>query len=176
MGNTKKGIERLFPVIILLLPFLITPAPLFAEGADRKTEQKSESKADFVLTIKDDLISLKAKDVALKEILEEIGQRMKIEVVANIPEQEKVSIEFEKLSLEDAIKRLSTNYGYLMDTAKEEKRITRIIVLAKGKETGKAKSPRPKPEEAVKEKKSRPEPFKFEFDPSEFTEKGGSSE
>ena len=47
------------------------------------------TKADFVLTIKDNLISLKAKYSPLIEILEEIGRKMNIEVLALLPEQEK---------------------------------------------------------------------------------------
>ena len=68
MLNAKKGIEKLFWVSILLL---IIPASLFGGEADKKYEVKAESRADFVLTIKDSLISLTAKDASLKEIVEE---------------------------------------------------------------------------------------------------------
>lgn len=103
---------------ILLLLLFIMPSVLFGGEADVKPEAKSEGKADFFLTIKDNLISLNAKDALLKEVIEEIGRRMKIEVIAHIPEEEKVTIEFEGLSIRDAIERVSTNYVYLMDSEK----------------------------------------------------------
>ena len=174
---------------------LIIPAVLFGEEADRNSKRKSESKADFVLTIKDDLISLSAKDASLKEVVEEIGKRMKIEVVAHISDDEKVSMEFEKLSLEDAIERLSRNYVYEKESDKGK--ITKIMLLRKGKEEMLSKPTTKEPEikkgeglmepgsrgkEGVtqqpevegedKEKPPRPEPFKFEFDPSEGMKEG----
>jgi len=38
-------------------------------GCDEKCEAESKSKADFVLTIKDSLISLSAKDGSLKQVV-----------------------------------------------------------------------------------------------------------
>jgi len=154
MYNKKRGIEKLLGVIILLLlPLLIIPATLFAGEADKKSEVvrqgslqvvrlgspqaelKSEKKADFVLTIKDDLISLSAKDASIKEIVEEIGSRMEIEVVTNISKEEKVTIEFDKLSVENSIKRLReySDIVYVKDSEKEEGKITKILVFPKGK-------------------------------------------
>jgi hypothetical protein len=112
---------------------------------------------------------------------------MRIEVIANIPDGEKITMEFERLSLEDAIKRLSRNYVY--EKKSEEGKITKIMLLPKGEGTAlsipvikepevikgqkvvrpesalREKSKQPKPEEAEKEKSPHPEPFKFEFKP-----------
>jgi len=138
---------------------------------------QSESKSDFVLTIKDSLISLTAKDASLKEIVEDMGRRMKIEVVADISEEEKITIRFDKLSLEDAIKKLRTSYAYVWNSEKEEGKITKIVLLPDGKGTAVStikeekklvKSETRAKKEAAREKSPRPEPFKFEFDPSEF--------
>ena len=181
MCNGKRGIEELFLVSILLISLLITPNSLFGGEADKKYEVQAESRADFVLTIKDSLISLTAKDASLKEIVEEIGRRMKIEVVADISEEEKITIRFDKLSLEDAIKRLRTSYAYVWNSEKEEGKITKIVLLPEGKGTAVStikeekklvKSESRAKKEAAKEKLPRPEPFKFEFDPSEFMEEG----
>jgi hypothetical protein len=88
---------------------------------------------------------------------------MKIEVVGNIPEEDKITIAFNKLSFEDAIKRLVVNYVYLSDQEKCDKRgITKLIVL-----------PKDKGAVALFEttaEKQQPEPFKFEFDPSKSIE------
>ena len=181
MCNGKRGIEELFLVSILLLSLLITPNSLFGEEADKKSEAQAKSRADFVLTIKEDLISLSAKDASLKEIVEDMGRRMKIEVVAAISEEEKITIRFDKLSLEDAIKRLRTSYAYVWNSEKEGGKITKIVLLPEGKGTAVStikeekklvKSESRAKKEVASEKSPRPEPFKFEFDPSEFMEKG----
>ena len=172
MYNVKKGTEKLFWVSILLISLLITPNSLFGEEADKKPEVESKSKADFVLTIKEDLISLSAKDASLKDIVEEMGRRMKIEVVARIPKEEKITIEFDKLSIENAIKKFSTSYAYVWNSEKEGGKLTKIVLLPEGKGTAvstiKGKKRLVKSES--KEESPRPEPFKFEFDPSEFVD------
>jgi type II secretory pathway component GspD/PulD (secretin) len=161
-----RDTKRLFSVF-LLLPLFTTPTDLFGGEAERKTTIQPATKPDFVLTVKDSLISLKAKDASLKEVLEEIGRRMNVEVVGNVPSNEKVTAEFEKLPLQEAVQRLSTNYSFQIDSEKTGKRITKVVVLDKGKETGtvkttdlskKEQSPAgPREETATKE----PEPFKF---------------
>jgi hypothetical protein len=47
----------------------------------------------------------------------------------------KITAEFENLSLEEAVNRLSTNNSYVMDSTNGEKKITKNIVLEKGTET-----------------------------------------
>jgi len=108
-----------------------------------------------------------------------IGRRMKIEVVADISEEEKITIRFDKLSLEDAVKKLRTSYAYVWNSEKEEGKITKIVLLPEGKGTvlsrpatkeSKIKEEKSLVKTESKEKSLRPEPFKFEFDPSEFAE------
>jgi hypothetical protein len=203
MVSPNKGLGKFHGVtILLLLPLLLIPASLFGGESDRKEEQKSEHEADYDLTVKDDLISLNAKNASLKEIIEEIGSSMKIDVIGNIPEEEKISVGFDKLSLKEALEKLSSNYGYLMDSEKGEKedhsnklQITKIIILPKGEETAtpslktkqvaiketKISETQEAKESEIKERESKerlsketkqPEPFKFEFDPSQFLKKG----
>ena len=188
MCNGKRGIEEFFLVSILLISLLITPNSLFGGEADKKYEVQAKSRTDFVLTIKDSLISLTAKDASLKEITEEIGRRMKIEVVADISEEEKITTKFNKLSLEDAIKKLRTSYAYVWNSEKEEGKITKIVLLPEGKgivlsrpatkesevkeEKKLVKSESRAGKKIASEKSPRLEPFKFEFDPSEFMEEG----
>lgn len=178
MLNRKKGIEK-FPLvlILLLLPLLVIPATVFAGESDKKIEGEAKGKAEFVLTIKDGLISLNAKDASLKKIIDEIGSSMKIDVIGNIPEEEKISVGFDKLSLKEALEKLSSNYGYLMDSERGEKedhsnklQITKIIILPKGEETETPKFTAKEStiQDSEDKETKRPEPFKFEFDPSEF--------
>jgi hypothetical protein len=85
------------------------------------------------------------------------------------------------------VKRLRTNYSVQLNSEKGEKRITKIVVLEKGKETALGK---PTAQESASERERRSvkpettskaepirktsppqEPFKFEFDPSRYGEK-----
>jgi hypothetical protein len=90
-GKEKDVAKTLRPVYgatiasLLLFGLLgprVAPAQIFAGEAETNPKGKPATKADFVLTVKDNLISLKAKDALLKEVLEEIGRRMKIDVVS----------------------------------------------------------------------------------------------
>jgi hypothetical protein len=98
--------------IASLLLFCLVGAQIFAREPETNPKGKPPTKADFVLTVKDNLISLKAKDALLKEVLEEIGRSMKIDVVAGIPDTKKITAEFEHLSVEEAVNRLSTKWVF----------------------------------------------------------------
>jgi len=106
---------------------------------------------------------------------------MEIEVIANISEEEKVTVKFDKLSLQEALEKLSTNFGFVTDSENNEEEndsgkmlhITRIIVLPKGEDAASSRYTTNHAGMQEKEKKesSQQEPLKFEFDPSEFIEK-----
>lgn len=166
MCNVGRGMERCSGVIILLLPLLIITEALFGGEAGRKTEGESVHKSKFILTTNDSLFSLRARDASLREILEAIGRRMKIEMVSNIPDEERITLAFNKLPLEDAIKSLSKNYAFIKESGKEKGRVMKITILPESR--SREELPQTASEEAVKEKPAQPEPFKFEFDPSEF--------
>ena len=103
----KKGprIHQLLGVLILVL---MLPAPLLAGEAERE----SAGHGEFTLRIHEGLISLKAQEASLRAILEEIGRKMRIEVLGDVSEDEKVTTEFAKLPIAEALQRLSSNYGY----------------------------------------------------------------
>ncbi len=170
--ESKKKDSMLLNVRII--PLLVISSLLLVGNADGNTENdESKKSAYFTLTVKEDLISLDAKDASLKEIIEEIGHRMKIEVDANISKDEKVTQKFEKLPLADALKKLSSNYGYIVNTEKNEKKVVKIFVLLKGKPAPDVKplKPETKIEDPIEEEKPEPKHFKFEFDPSEYLNK-----
>lgn len=169
MSNSKRKLEKLLAVTVFLLCLLMISNALYGSEAHKKIKEKSQTKANFILTTKDNLLSLRARDASLKEILEAIGRRMKIEMVGNIPEEERVTIRFDKLSLEDAIKSLSKNYVVVKESGKEKGKITKITILTEGKTREVAVREGSTPPEH-EERPTRPEPFKFEFDPSEFEE------
>jgi type II secretory pathway component GspD/PulD (secretin) len=186
MSNTKRGIKRFLNIALLLLPLLLASVTFGGEPAERP-KGKTAAKPNFVLTVKDNLISLKAKDVSLKEVLEEIGRRMNIEVLALLSEQEKITLDFEKLPLEEAIERLIRNYPHLIVSQEGDRRITRIVALQKSgdpvpsnpvvKDTEAKKQETPiklesrMREQAVRKESPPPEPFRFQFDPSQYGQK-----
>ncbi len=135
MGNTRRKTQRLLLIFIFMLPLLVIPTAIFGGDEGKKAEEELERNTDFDLSIKGGNISLSANDASLKEILKEIGQRIKVEVVGNIPEGEKVSVEFDKLSIVEVLEKLVINYGYITESEGGEKKITKIIVLPRGKET-----------------------------------------
>ena len=132
MHNKKRGVEKLFGFIIILLPLLMIPTILFGREADKQPEWNSERQVGYILKVKGDFISLKAKNASIKKILEDIGRRMKIEVVANVPREEKITVELDMMYLGDAIKRFRTNYAYITEPEEKEGKITKIVVAPKG--------------------------------------------
>ncbi len=112
---------------------------------------------------------------------------MSIEVFALLPEQEKITTEFEKLPLEQAIERLIRNYPHLVVSQEGDSRITRIIALQKSldtvlptavvketetkkQETSVMLESRMKEHTLTKES-PRSKSFSFQFDPSQYGEK-----
>jgi hypothetical protein len=122
-------------LLVVFLAPIIVAAQLLGAEAERKPQGKPAAKPDYVLTIKDNLVSLAATNASLKKILEEIGQRTSIEVFALLPEQEKITTEFEQLPLEETIERLIRNYSHLVVSKESDKKITQITVLRKSQDT-----------------------------------------
>ncbi len=116
MNNARRKIERLLVIFIFLSPLPVIPTTLFGWEAGKKSEEKLEGKTDFDLSIKEGNISLNAKDTSLKDVLKVICQRMEVDMVGSIPEGEKISVKFDKLSIVEFIEKLDISYGYIMDS------------------------------------------------------------
>ncbi|MGB5055049.1 MAG: hypothetical protein WBO24_11700 [Nitrospirales bacterium] len=151
------------------------------------------AEGNFVLTVENDRLSLKAQEAFLKAVLADIGHKMDIEVVGEIPPQETVTVEFHNLPLEKALHSLSTNFGYQMKTDEGQQKITKIFVLQQGKRAVSMpelpasqtvvssptllllQEPERYPEAEVSQEKGgdpeRPKSFQFEFDPTAFMAK-----
>ena len=162
------------PILIIFL--LMNAGYVLAEEIVKEYKKGLSSKSNYSLTIKKNQISLDAESALLKKILKDIGHRMKIEVVTDIPEEKKVTVKFENLPLKEAIKQLSTNYVYLMDSEKAGGEISKIVVLTRGK--GLAYSSREigtidkdnysqkRADGSNGKGKHKSQPFKFVLDPS----------
>lgn len=158
MYNAQRAVGNLICISFFMFIIFVGTSALSAETMERKT--------DFDLVIKDKLISLNSKDASLKQIVEEIGRRMDIRVDVHAAEDEKITEQFERLSLEDALKRLSVNYVYLINSEKEKGKTARIVLLKKGTKEKGSVQPIVTAQGSQKEMSKKPEPFKFEFDPS----------
>jgi hypothetical protein len=142
-----------------------------------------ERTAPFILNIQGDLVSLQATQASIKELIEEIGRRMDIEVVARLPSQERITIAFDKLPIAEAMKRFGRDVNYVVveEAGKGSGKITKIIVFPKrdgvpparpgGQLAEGSATPEPRQQQpAVPEESPRPQPFRFEFNPEASTE------
>jgi hypothetical protein len=127
---------------------------------------------DFVLTRQGDRFSLRARQASLREIVETLGSMLSIDIVARLPRDMKITLDFAAISLEDVLQRLRTfaNVVYIKDSGQPAGKIARIIVIPiqggdrVAQPTVRRGAERPSPSVV------QPEPFKFEFDPSKLVE------
>jgi hypothetical protein len=157
---------------LALLLHLSLPAALSGSESNKVANEEFGTNESYELSIKDNLISRNAEDSFLKKILEDIGQRMNIEVFASIPAESKITIQFANLPLEESLKKFKTNYALVTDSEDKNGNIKRIVVVAEGQQANlslnEVRKDQPEVNEVVAEEKtSKPEPFKFEFDLSE---------
>jgi type II secretory pathway component GspD/PulD (secretin) len=162
---TKKTVYS-----ILLVPFiwLALTSPV---GAQQSQKAKAQP-GTFQMKVNKGLVSLEANEAPVAKIFEEIGKQAGIVVDSNIGPEEKITIQFDQTPLEEAMKRLAKNvsFSYAQDSNKKNPRITKVVVLAEGKQSAPALK-RPEAPPSKKAEGPAPEPFKFEFDPSKFMEK-----
>jgi len=171
--HSKRHYFRYLYIIIMIE--LLIPVALFSAESKNYTTKKFIKHGEYKLLVKENLITLNAEDAFLKKILEDIGQKMNIEVFARIPTEDKITIQFANLTLEEALKKFKTNYALVTDSKDKNGNIKRIVVVPEGQQANlflkDVKKGEPKVKNGIAEEKtSRPEPFKFEFDPSKFSE------
>lgn len=141
-----------------------------ATSAEQASMQAGEE--GFELSADQGNISLKANNVPLKAILDQIGQDLNIEVQAQVADDETVTDDFQALPVDEALQRLAPNYAII--TGKDDKEITKVVIMPKGEvapampiATKDAVTPGSQEIRVNDGRESeRPEPFKFEFDPS----------
>lgn len=164
-----------------------------AGGSENPSGWENLMPAEFILTVEDELVSLRAREASLQAIVEEIGQKMSIKVVGTIPKDETVTTAFTRLPVADALQQLSPNYGYQLGHENGEQKIATIFVLPQPKgfvrpqaipsESQRDESsssmmagttdavkilPREPANQPDEKEPPRPVPFGFAFDPSAF--------
>ena len=168
---------------------LLVSAPLLVAASESQLSVADLSPAEFILTVEDQLISLRAREASLHSIVEEIGQKLAINVLGTIPQDETITTAFERLPVAEALQRLSPNYGYQLRSESDGQKIATIFVLPKPEGFIRPKAavqapqivqqttPSPRIEDAQSVRvmprkpdddstEAKPAPFQFQFDPS----------
>jgi hypothetical protein len=162
--------NRLSSYRISVCWILIWLFPLLLSGAEKEYTAVGETKhgTDFVLTRQGDRFSLRAQQASLRDIVETLGSMLPIDVVARIPWDIKITLDFADLSLEDSLQRLRTfaNFVYIKDTRQPAGTIIKIIVIPIQDGDRIARPTVRRGAEHTSPASAQPEPFKFEFDPS----------
>lgn len=114
--------------ILLLLSF-----PVLGLGASGDSGTGSSS---FVLKVKDNLLTLKANDIPLKEVLTEIVNQTGIHILIHGELEEVLSADFSGLPLDEGLRRLikDSNYVFIYETGKGkggEPPIKQVIIYSK---------------------------------------------
>jgi len=154
----------IFGTLFLLFAFM-------GEGTVAQSGQSTlapgQSLGTFQIKVSQGTLSLEATQAPLVQIFQEIGKQAKITFDSNIGPEEKVTINLDRVPLEEGIKRLAKNVTvFYTENAKDKShRISRVVVLSEGKE-GLPRQTKASVEPAkINKPASQPEPFKFEFDP-----------
>jgi hypothetical protein len=101
------------PTCLVILLSLSLPWA-FGRAAD-PPESDPDTSSSLVVTARQGLVSVKAQDAPLRDVVERIGKALNISVTGQTGADERVSTEFKDLPLEEALKRLGANYAYISD-------------------------------------------------------------
>src|SRR5712692_6266430 len=119
---------------ILLVPFIwLTLTSAVAAQQSEKT--KPQQSGSFVVKLAKGNLSIDASEAPLTKVFEEIAKQAAIVIESGIGPEEKITIKFDGVPMEDALKRLSKNVTifYARDAKDKSPRIARVVVLSEGK-------------------------------------------
>ena len=158
--------------LVLLLPLLLYN-PASAQNSIHATDKIKGDGAGFKLSVGNNRVSLDAKQASLKMILETIAQKLNIDATIRIPQEEKVTIQFEDQSLEEALKLFVVNFALVSDTKAKDGPVKQIVVVPQGQQAQLAVRPSGNADQKITqdskaEEGKKTQPFKFEFDPSKY--------
>lgn len=165
----RGSFSSLLSVCLLCFVYFLWVAPSAAESFSLAKADLTGSQ-NFTVSTNDGFVSVKATEASLKDVIERIGHALGIEVEAQVGDQEKVTVEFQDLTLDQAMERLSGNYAYTTDS--DGSSIKKLFVFPKGEAVPADHSLPEKKENEVGRRASTAEPFKFQFDPGKFMREG----
>ena len=157
----RRPVNRWLALAALSLPF--------ATGVAASTVSPPTPEGTFHLEAEStQRITLIANYAALSEILSRLGEELDIEIVAKLPDDPRVTIEFTAQPLQEALKKIAGSYMLLTDEVDGQE--AKVFVLPEGTEAGALQSPVPA-DSHIEPAESGDTPFKFEFDPAAAPEK-----
>jgi hypothetical protein len=143
--NKTMGLPGIYVVVPVILVWFIT----MGNAAEEQEKLRAQPAGMFQVQVKQGYLSLTANQAPLVAILHEIGEQAKITFDSNIGPEEKITLDLVRVPLEQGIKQVAKNATVFYTENPEDKtrRITRVVVLAEGKQSTPAPA---KPEPGVK--------------------------
>ena len=115
-----------------LLAYISATANAMGAGLSNVSEHVLQKPESFMLSHQEDRLSLEANQASLRDIVEQLGRELNIQVDIHADVDENITLHFYDVTVEEALKYLSENYAY--ETDKQGGRISRIVLLPKGKD------------------------------------------
>jgi hypothetical protein len=141
-----------------------------AHAAEKSAPAKPQAAGTFQLKAADGAFTLKANEAPLAKVFEELGKQAGIAVESSISPEEKITIELDRVPLEDGIRQLTKNATvfYKKESGDKNPRIAKVVVLAERAASSAPSSRGPAPAQISKPAGTQPspEPFTFNLDPS----------
>ena len=143
------------------------------QSAEKSQKTRAIAPGTFQIQLSRDRFSLDANQAPLVQIFQEIGKQAKITFDSNIGPEEKITIQLDRVPLEEGIKQLAKNVTvfYTENSSDKTRRIERVVVLSEGKEGAPMQTKASAEPVKVNKPAPQPEPFGFEFDPAKSIEK-----
>jgi hypothetical protein len=139
------GLPGIYVVVPVMLVWFIT----MGNAAEEQEKLRPQPAGMFQVQVKQGYLSLTANQAPLVAILHEIGEQAKITFDSNIGPEVKITLDLVRVPLEEGIKQVAKNATvfYTENPKDKTRRITRVVVLAEGKQSTPAPA---KPEPGVK--------------------------
>jgi hypothetical protein len=127
----------------------------------------------FQVKFSEGYLSVNAYYDPLVKIFDEIRKQIGIAVDGSIGPEERITIQFERVVLEEGLKRLAKNISFVYTQTPKDKtpRIVKIVILPENQKPPPARVDAPTKSSKTGEPSPQPEPFKLEFDPTKSVEK-----
>ena len=131
----------IYVTVIFTFPANITLAEDGLKATKAKTQQ---SQSALSVQFGNDLLSVKAKDVPLKELIDEIARQSDLSVEGSGILEDRVTIQFDRLTLDEGIRLILRRHNFaLVYTQKEPEssqtavqRLETLRIFSKGGEEG----------------------------------------
>ncbi len=112
-------------------------ASVFSTGASGNDKAVDTSS---VIEVKDNLLTVKARSISLKEVLVEITKQVPIKITFSASAEEQLVSNFVRLPMEKGLVKLLRNYSYAFTygSAKSkggEREIRKVIILSNGRKS-----------------------------------------